>query len=371
MLSSHARYHLDLVFANLLFGVNFSYYVSLIRHYLDFQTIFMLQIVVSAFFFIPFALFSRQSYRLDLRDFVAILLVTLLIVYGWMYMLLWGAKYTSPIDASTIATLGPAFTLLATHILNRERITFFRTAGFLLALCGAGILLFDHGRTFIQGSEGYGNALVLIAVICIAVNTVIISPVLRRRGTLVVMGWYYIIGLAITAPFFWKYARNTAYAELPFGAVMELLYILLLGTVLPSYLLYKGTEKLTAVHTALYRYIQPVITTVVAVWRGQERIDKENIIAASLIFLGIVMVVMGYEVVLQQVKRLLKRPVATDSPTGSDPEPATPFATTLQNEKGNSPTGSYPTQNRSSDNDTSDNATNDTSSVQKNPAERS
>ena len=37
------------------------------------------------------------------------------------------------------------------------------------------------------------------------------------------------------------------------------LYILILGTVLPMYLLYRGTEKLTSVHTALYRYIQPVI----------------------------------------------------------------------------------------------------------------
>ena len=36
------RYHLDLVFANLLFGANFSFYVSLTRNYLDFQQIFML-----------------------------------------------------------------------------------------------------------------------------------------------------------------------------------------------------------------------------------------------------------------------------------------------------------------------------------------
>ena len=88
------RYNFDLIFANLLFGANFSFYVSLTRNYLDFQQIFMLQVLAASIFFIPFALFSKQSYRIPLRDFGNILIVTVLIVYGWMFMLLWGASYT-------------------------------------------------------------------------------------------------------------------------------------------------------------------------------------------------------------------------------------------------------------------------------------
>ena len=55
---SKTRYNIDLVFANLFFGANFSFYVSLTRNYLDFQQIFMLQVLSAAVFFIPFALFS-------------------------------------------------------------------------------------------------------------------------------------------------------------------------------------------------------------------------------------------------------------------------------------------------------------------------
>ena len=58
------RYNFDLIFANLLFGANFSFYVSLTRNYLDFQQIFMLQVLAASIFFIPFALFSKQSYRI-------------------------------------------------------------------------------------------------------------------------------------------------------------------------------------------------------------------------------------------------------------------------------------------------------------------
>ena len=205
------RYNFDLIFANLLFGANFSFYVSLTHNYLDFQQIFMLQVLAASIFFIPFALFSKQSYRIPLRDFGNILIVTVLIVYGWMFMLLWGASYTSPIDASTISTLGPVFTILTGHFLLREKnITWARRIGVVLGFAGAAFLLFDKGFRLAPGSSGLGNALVLVAVVAIAVNTVIIKPQLQRYGTLVVMGWYYIIGLLITAPFFWKYIADTS-----------------------------------------------------------------------------------------------------------------------------------------------------------------
>ena len=288
------QYNWDLVCANLLFGANFSFYVSLTRYWLDFRQIFMLQVLASALFFIPCALFSKRSYRITWRDFGRVFVVALLVIYGWMYMLLWGASHTNPIDASTISTLGPVFTLIAAHAISRSRFSFARIAGVVFALAGAAVLIFDKGVLVARGSEGYGNALVLAAVVAIAVNTVIIKPQLRRLGTLVVMGWYYIIGLYITAPFFWRYVSSTDFLRLPLSALTELAYILLLGTVLPMYLLYRGTEKLTPVHTALYRYIQPVVATALALLRHQERLDRENIVAAALIFAGMVLVVFGF-----------------------------------------------------------------------------
>lgn len=288
------RYHFDLIFANLFFGANFSFYVSLTRNYLDFQQIFMLQVLSAAIFFIPFALFSRDAYRIPWRDAGNILLVALLVIYGWMYLLLWGSSYTTPIDSSVIATLGPAFTLITDHILHPRKYIHARVVGIVCALIGAGVLIFGNGFVVTHGSRAYGNLLVLVAVVAIAANTVLIKPQLERFGTLVVMGWYYIIGLAITAPFFWKYIDRVQFLRLPLQAQAELGYILILGTVLPMYLLYRGTEKLTSVHTALYRYIQPVAAGVLAISRGQAHFDTTNVVAMLFIFAGIVLVVIGY-----------------------------------------------------------------------------
>ncbi len=229
------------------------------------------------------------------RDIVLLLFASVFGIQLNQMLFLWGLSLTSPIDASIISTLGPAVTLIMDHIMHPHKYIKARVVGVVCALAGAAVLLFDHGFVLTHGSRAYGNALVLVAVVAIAINTVIIKPQLERLGTLVVMGWYYIVGLAVTAPFFWKYIDHTQFLRLPLQAQAELAYILILGTVLPMYLLYRGTEKLTSVHTALYRYIQPVIAGILALVRGQAVFDAANIVALAFIFAGVVLVVIGYK----------------------------------------------------------------------------
>ncbi|UKI18321.1 MAG: EamA family transporter [Bacteroidales bacterium] len=166
--------------ANILFGANFSFYVSLTGGGMDFRLIFLCQILVGVVVFVPAAAVTRAFYRLTLRDAAVMALVTLLIVYGWLYMLLWGASLTSPIDASTIATLGPAFTLVTAIILRHRRVIWADITGIILAIAGGAVLIFDRGEGLVRGSEGYGNLIVLGAVIAAAVNTVLIKP--QPRG---------------------------------------------------------------------------------------------------------------------------------------------------------------------------------------------
>lgn len=283
-----------LVAANVLFGANFSLYVSLTQNGVNFQQIFILQLSVATLFFAPFVLFSKQSYRIAIEDFGSIFIVAIMVVYGWMYMLLWGASQTSPIDASMIATLGPVFTLFVAHIVSPQPISWVKTIGALLAIAGAVALLTDKNyHLFGTTNEAFGNALVLFAVIAIAANTVLINNQLRLYGVVTIMGWYYIIGLTMAAPFFYRDFISIFSLSLSKFAIAELIYVTIFGTVLPMYLLYVGSRHLTAVHTALYRYIQPLVATALALLRGQNIIDHANIVGAVLIFSGVVAVVTG------------------------------------------------------------------------------
>ena len=270
------HYNRDLVVANILFGANFSFYVSLTDGSMDFRLIFLCQILVGVVVFVPAAAVTRAFYRLTLRDAAVMALVTLLIVYGWLYMLLWGASLTSPIDASTIATLGPAF---------------------IFALAGGAVLIFNRGEGLVRGSEGYGNLIVLGAVIAAAVNTVLIKPQLTRLGVRQVLGWCYLMAAAAVTPLIIRYASADTVRMLSHAALTlrtEILYLLIFGTVLPIYLLYRGAAGLTSVHTALYRYIQPIVATALALVRRQEHVDCANTVAAGLIVAAVIFTMIGF-----------------------------------------------------------------------------
>ena len=299
------RYNWDLVAANVLFGANFSCFVSLVR-WVDFRALFLLQVFAGALFFIPNALFSPRTYRIRRGDLGRILAISVLVIYGWMYFILWGSTYTNPIDSAIIATLGPTLTLVVDLLVNRnERLNGSRIVGLGAASLGAWLLIFDEGFQLTRGTEGWGNLLIFCAVVAIATNTVLIKPTLERLGTRTVMGWYYFIGLMITYPFFRHFVHPEQLLRLPLMAKVELGYILLIGTVWPMRLLYRGAEHLTAIHTALYRYIQPLIAGILALLRHQARFDSTNLTALVLIFIGIVLTVIGYRRSLRAIRESL------------------------------------------------------------------
>jgi drug/metabolite transporter (DMT)-like permease len=164
--------------------------------------------------------------------------------------------------------------------------------GIIIAFAGVATILIDRGRMLVgEGGEGYGNAIILCAVVAAAVNTVLIAPVLRRHGAVVVIGWYYIIGTILALPILVQSLPVISAWSLTRSEIIEVGYILILGSSLPMYLLYKGSEHLTATHNAVYRYIQPIIATILAVSRGQAIIDRTNIVGAVLIFVGMLCVI--------------------------------------------------------------------------------
>ena len=285
-------YNIALAAANILFGISFSVYVSLLRGALLPEQLFSLQLLFSTIVCLPFAISRPNFLRLSLNDFGSIFIVALLVIFGWWYMLIEGASYTNPIDASTLSTIGPIFTLLTAIIVEGRRANKGESTGVIVALLGVAIILVRQGRELVvDNGEGYGNALVLCAVVAIAINTVLITPVLRRHGTMVVMGWYYIIGTLLAMPMLWRTLPTIA--EISFSTLdyIEIGYILTLGSTLPIYMLYVGSEHLTPLHAALYRYLQPILATSLAIWRGQSEIDRTNIVGAVLIFLGMLVVV--------------------------------------------------------------------------------
>ncbi len=272
------RYNISLLLANVLFAINYSIFVSLLSTELNFKQIFLLQLIMSTFILLPCAMLQRNFYRIKPCDLGIIALTSLISNFGWNYTTLWGVSLTSPVDVATLATAGPALTLVIAHILGRQQLTRPRLFGALLSLVVVLTLLLHRGRILIYGSEGFGNMLIVIAVVAAAVNTLIIKPQLERYGTTSVLGWYSLVGLLSALAFI-----GGEFKTLAIHPNLELIYLLVVGSVAPLYMLFRGAEKLTPLHTSLYRYIQPLITSIIVVARSQATLKPINYLAIALI----------------------------------------------------------------------------------------
>lgn len=284
--------HLALITANILFGMNFSFYLSIIRHFMPFETLFILRVFFAAACFVPWTLFFKR-YRITAQDFYRIFIPTVLVIYGHEFMMLWAVKYTNPVDSSTIATMAPIVTLVVSAFMLHEKMHLMKWIGVGLGVAGTLVLIFGNGVPEAYSAE-VGNALMLVSVVAAATNTIFIKPQLMRHGTMLVTGWYYLIGVVIAGPFFGPGLVEFDFGAMPAQGWWEVIYILVLGTTLPNYLLYYGTERLTSVHTGLYAYLQPVAATSLALLRGQVVLREDNYISAGLIFAAIILVMITY-----------------------------------------------------------------------------
>lgn len=287
------RYHLALVGANLMFGANYSFYSSIIGHGITSDGLYVLRVSSAALFFIPF-MFITNRWRVAWRDLYKFAIVAMLIVLGRMYLMLEGMNYTSPIDGSIIATLGPIMIMVISAIAIKERITMNRTFGIVLGAAGALLLIISDAHSSGVSGKMLGNALLFMSILLSSINTVSVKRLFAVYSPFTVMGWAYLIGVCIVLPLFGDDLLACDFSKWSGEMWGRTAYVLLGGTVLASALAYYGLGGVSATMSSIYVYLQPLIGTALAIAFGQDTLSVVTIASAGLIFAGLFFVVRSH-----------------------------------------------------------------------------
>ncbi len=266
--------NLALIAANILFGVSYTLIVDLLKGAISFQQLFMLLIFAGAAIFTPLALSRWRSFKKSIHDAPKLALSSIITIYGWSYFTLMGGELTTSIDIAALSTLGPTVTIVAAAMQKTkdQRVkhihpNFVRAlATPFLLLCIVILIVVGDIKTETSNGQIMGNIWVGLGVISMGVSTVVAKSMHRQYGTLVLLGWYFAIGtilIPLVIPDWWgKFAEIFA-TELDTRSKIELALLPILDMIAPMYLLYRGSRNLTPLHTALYRYIQPIIAFMV------------------------------------------------------------------------------------------------------------
>lgn len=196
---SPARWSLAAALATMAaWGINFAF----VKYVLE-------QIGPGAFMFIRFAALPLLGFALlaivfrgrlartlprreDLPRFVACALVGHAVHIA---AVMHGMNLSTAFSSSLVLTSGPLFTLIILAALGAERLRPRQVAGTLAA--GAGMALFLSDK-FAGGRAlaGAGDLLLLLAALCFSLYTIMVQPLARRYGSLIVLSYT----LAFSAP---------------------------------------------------------------------------------------------------------------------------------------------------------------------------
>jgi len=199
-----------------------------------------------------------------------------------------GVSYTSSINGSILISTLPIFTIIFAVLLKKERITFAKIVGMVIAISGVSILVGFDQLDF----TGYlkGNIMILLNSMFFAFYLVISKKMLKIYKPFTVMTYMFIFGTIGIIPLTYTKVITIPYGTISFTDYLPLIIIVIFGTFFP-YLLNKLILKKThSSVVAIYTYIQPVLGAVLAMVFLGETLSVKIVLATMLILSGVTFV---------------------------------------------------------------------------------
>lgn len=194
---SHARWSLiAAVVTMVIWGANFAF----VKYVLDalgvgaFLFIRFISMPVLAFLLL-FFVFRRNiaktwPKREDLPRFAACGLIGHACHVGLVF---WGIDLSTAFSSALVLTSGPLFTLLILVLLGAERLRPSQVAGTVFAMTGIVVFMSDK---FARGvvHAGLGDLVLLVAAAFFSLYTVLVPPLVKRYGPLIVLAYTLLFG---------------------------------------------------------------------------------------------------------------------------------------------------------------------------------
>jgi drug/metabolite transporter (DMT)-like permease len=228
----------------------------------------------------------------DRRDLVAMAGLALLGVVLNQLLFLEGVKRTTAINTNIMVTTIPAFTLAIALGLGRERATWPKLGGIVLAALGA-VYLIGPDRIRLDPTTAFGNALIACNTCLYAAYLVLSKRLLERYHPLTVVTHIFVFGAILILPVGLVALRHVDLWQVPGRALWGLGYIVLFSSVLAYYLSIWALQRTASSLVAMYVYLQPVMTAVGAPLVLGERITGRAAVAAAVIFGGLALATWG------------------------------------------------------------------------------
>ena len=255
---------LGMLFTALIWGANFTVVKQALTE-VGPMAFVAARFLVAALCLLAMLLLSGENLRIARRDFLAIIVLTLIGHVGYQALFIKGISLTTASNSSLLLSTTPLFVALLSIVLRTERITPAIGAGIFLAFAGIALIVgMGTGDLSANVDMLPGNLLTLGAAFCWTLNTLISKPLLNRYSPLKLTA----VTIALATPCLFVLGSGEVlsqqWASVSLHGWMGVIFSALFANGIAYVLWNLSVQKTGSTRTAVYSNLVPVIAITVS-----------------------------------------------------------------------------------------------------------
>lgn len=242
----------------------------------------------SSVYILWFGINRSRIKKIDRQDIPVLLILGALNIPINQYLFLTSMHYTNPPNVALAYALTPAFVLIIAFLFLKEKITIIRTVGILIAIAGTITILFEKGIDFSSDSF-YGDMLALIASLSWALYTIVGKNFTRKYGAIFSTGLSMIVGFTLFLPIYFISSPELVIASITANQWLQIVYLGVVTSGIGYAIWFYALKKIDASKLAVFNNMQPIFTTLLAIFILSHELTLTFIIGGILILSGVIL----------------------------------------------------------------------------------
>lgn len=234
----------------------------------------------------------KQKDNSSFKDRMQLLLIGMVFVFGYMWCLLKGLSYTTPIDSSIFISLQPIWVFIIALFLKTDRFSLMKAGGMALGVGGALVIVFTSKTSAVASDPLLGDALCLAGSMLYSIYLVLSKRYLRRLSDATVSKWTFLGGalpaIVMVIVSGWEApVLHTGLFSLPF---LVLLFVLIFPSFVSYLLQDMALRYISATSVAMYGDLILVISAIASYLFHQDIFSWWQILSIVMVLISVYMV---------------------------------------------------------------------------------
>ena len=279
--------HLAIFGANLIYAINYGFAKDVMNGgFVPPFTFILFRVVGANLLFWLTSLFYYE--KISNSDVSRFILCGFFGVTANQLMFFKGLELTSTIHASIIMVTSPIIVSILSAIILNEKLKTQKVLGIIIGLIGAVLIIIDN--TKVSASSGVkGDLLIFLNATSFGLYLVFVKPLMHKYSPITVIKWVFTFGLLGVLPF-GIYEVKEVNWEMSNEIILKIGFVIFFTTYLCYLLNIYGVKHVSPTIVSTYIYLQPLLTSFIAVLSEREELEIKGIVCSILIFAGVYLV---------------------------------------------------------------------------------